>query len=70
MLINKAHFNEMTNYEKLITTSMTFKNSQGFYSRLFESLMEMSKEDIKNLNQYDNFKKCNSILDVVLELEQ
>ena len=70
MLIEKSKFNELTNYEKLIATANTFRHSQGFYGRLFQQLMEMSEEEIEQLNTDTYFSDCNEILDVVLKLEQ
>ena len=70
MLIEKTHWNDLTNYEKLVTTSVIFKNSQGFYSRLYSDLIEMDSETIEKINQDKTLKNCKDTLDVVLYLEQ
>ena len=61
-----------TNYEWFLETIDTFKNSQGFYSRIARALNEMSEEDKEELKEeYNNLEqKFNSVLDVVLFLEQ
>jgi hypothetical protein len=70
MIIEKAHWNDLTNYEKLVTTAAIFKNSQGFYSRLYSNLIEMDSDTIEEINQDETLKNCKDTLDVVLYLEQ
>ena len=71
----------MTNIQKLVTaenknsklfaeTILTFKNSQGFYSRLCKSVNELDNESFGNLTTVLEQQNFNDSLDVVLWLEQ
>ena len=71
----------MTNIQKLATaenknqnlfaqTIMTLKNSQGFYSRLYQSVNELDEDGYDNLAEMLGEQDFNDSVDVVLWLEQ
>ncbi len=69
----------MSNIERLIqnegnqrlfaNTILDFKNSQGFYSRLYRDINEMPEETFQELCRVLNAQKFECSLDVVLWLE-
>ena len=66
----KINFKDLTNYKKLLITAEQLRYSQGFYSRLYQNLIELEESEIEDINSLENFKNCQSTLDVILELEQ
>lgn len=58
---------------RLIDVANEFRFSQGFYSRLYNDLLEMSEEDLCNINkqmEQDLGTQNVSDLDIILWLEQ
>lgn len=64
-----TQFKDLTNYEKLLATADTFRHSQGFYSRLYESLKELNEDTIEDINNIETLYSANDTLDVVMYLE-
>lgn len=71
----------MTNIQKLSTaenrnqklfaeTILTLKNSQGFYSRLYQAVNELDESGYDDLTDMLGKQKFNDSVDVVLWLEQ
>ena len=62
---------ERTNFELFLDTVNTFKNSQGFYSRLACDINEWDDDERAEAEEYFNTlpQKFNDTLDVVLFLE-
>lgn len=62
---------EKTNFEVFIETVEMLKGSQGFYSRLWNTISEMSDDELENakeqLNNLDT--KFKDSVDVVMFLE-
>lgn len=57
-------------YKNVLEVANTFKNSQGFYSRLYESLLEFTESQKKELNKIlkqNNIQ--NDSLSIILFLE-
>lgn len=67
--MNKKNFKDLDNYNKLLETSKTFASSQGSYGRMYQGLLELNNEEIKELNALETFKDCKDILDVIMTLE-
>lgn len=62
---------QKTNYEIFIETVDSFKNSQGFYSRIARDLNEMSDEQREQVKtEFNKLPQWNDTLDCVLYLEQ
>ena len=70
----------MSNFEKLLNyknknvnifanTILTFKDSQGFYSRLFRSICEQDDIELNNLIEILKKQNFSDTLDVVMWLE-
>lgn len=60
-----------TNYEILLDTVNSLKNSQGFYSRLARDLNEMTAEEKEQVKQEVNdLPQWKDSLDCVLYLEE
>lgn len=60
-----------TNYEILLDTVNSLKNSQGFYSRLARDLNEMTVEEKEQVKQEVNaLPQWKDSLDCVLYLEE
>ena len=69
----------MSNVEKLskskkncslfMDTILTFKNSQGFYSRLYNAILEMEDFELESLIKNLKEQDFHNTLDVVLWLE-
>ena len=70
----------MSNFEKLLNYKnknvnifanaiLTFKDSQGFYSRLFRSICEQDSEELNNLIEILKKQNFSDTLDVVMWLE-
>lgn len=62
---------EKTNFEVFMETVKNLSSSQGFYSRLWNTICEMSEDDLdrakEQLNNLDT--KFNDSVDVVMFLE-
>lgn len=56
------------NYELLFSTVKSLSNSQGFYGRLLNSLINMDEEE--RLELINNLPTFNDAVDVVMWLEQ
>lgn len=67
--MNKKNFKDLDNYNKLLETSKTFASSQGSYGRMYQGLLELNEEEVKELNSMPDFKICKDILDVIMVLE-
>lgn len=65
----KKNFKDLDNYNKLLETSKTFVSSQGSYGRMYQGLLELNEEEVKELNTLETFKGCKDILDVIMVLE-
>ena len=61
---------ENKNLKLFADTVLTFKNSQGFYSRLYQSVNELNEENYESLITVLNQQNFNDSIDVVLWLEQ
>lgn len=63
--------NNNTNYELFLNTVNSLKNSQGFYSRLYNQIQEMDDEQRLELEeQINNIEpKFKDVVDVILYLE-
>lgn len=63
--------NNNTNYELFLNTVNSLKNSQGFYSRLYNQIQEMDDEQkLKLQEQINNIEpKFKDVVDVILYLE-
>lgn len=70
----------MSNFEKLLkhknknvsifaNTVLTFKDSQGFYSRMFRDINEQDKDELDNLIELLKRQNFSDTLDVVMWLE-
>jgi hypothetical protein len=59
-----------TNFELFIDTVNTFKNSQGFYSRLASQIDSWDEDERLNAENYFNSQpQMNDILDMIMFLE-
>lgn len=67
--MNKKNFKDLDNYNKLLETSKTFASTQGSYGRMYQGLLELNEEEVKELNTMPDFKSCSDILDVIMVLE-
>ena len=57
-----------SNYELLFNTVKCLSNSQGYYGRLLNSLINMDEDE--RLELIDNLPTFNDAVDVVMWLEQ
>ena len=57
------------NHRIFADTIVTLKNSQGFYSRLYEAVNEMDDEQYENLSNLLDKQSFSDSVDVVLWLE-
>lgn len=55
--------------EQAISLIESLAKSQGFYSRLYEQIINFTSEDLKDFEQFINNKKFKSDLDFILYLE-
>ena len=68
--IQKLSNAENKNLKLFADTVLTFKNSQGFYSRLYQSVNELNEESYESFITVLNQQNFNDSIDVVLWLEQ
>lgn len=62
--------NSKNKSQKLFATAIIdFKNSQGYYSRLYRDINDMKKEDFSIFRKSLLNQKFNDVLDVVYWLE-
>lgn len=59
----------MNNFTKLLNLANKFKTSKGFYSRLFESLINLNTDEINAINNNESLKHCHDELDLIMFLE-
>ena len=65
---NTIEQKKRNNYELLFSTIKSLSNSQGYYERLFNSLINMNKDErLELINSLPTFKDT---VDVVMWLEQ
>lgn len=62
-------FQQLSNYEKLLMTAESLKNSQGFYSRLYDTLLNATEDSINEINNIETLYSARDTLDVVFYLE-
>lgn len=69
--MNYTKENNNTNYELFLNVVNSLKNSQGFYSRLYNQIQEMDDEQRLELEeQINNIEpKFKDVVDVILYLE-
>lgn len=60
--------NKQNNYELLFNTVKSLSNSQGYYGRLLNSLVNMNED--KRLELINNLPTFKDAVDVVMWLEQ
>lgn len=65
---NTIEQKQLDNYELLFNTVKMLSNSQGYYGRLFQQLINMTEEE--RLEVINNLPTFNDSLDVVIWLEQ
>ena len=65
---NTIEQKKQNNYELLFSTVKMLSNSQGFYGRLLNSLINMNEDE--RLELINNLPAFNDSLDVVMWLEQ
>ena len=65
---NTIEQKKQNNYELFFNTIKTLSNSQGHYERLFNSLINMNKDE--RLELINNLPSFNDTLDVIMWLEQ
>ena len=68
MMNNTIEQKKRNNYELLFSTVKTLSNSQGFYERLLNSLVNMDEDE--RLELINNLPTFNDAVDVVMWLEQ
>lgn len=60
----------MTSFEIFIDTIEKLADSQGFYTRVYSTYLDMTEEEKINLENYINLnKKYNDSIDVIMDLE-
>lgn len=60
----------MTSFEIFINTIKTLSRSQGFYTRAYNTYLDMTEEERINLENYINLhKNYKNSIDVVMDLE-
>ena len=65
---NTIEQKKQNNYELLFNTVKSLSNSQGFYGRLLNSLINMNEDE--RLELINSLPSFNDALDVVMWLEQ
>ena len=65
---NTIEQKKRNNYELLFSTVKSLSNSQGYYERLLNSLINMNEDE--RLELINNLPTFNDSLDVVMWLEQ
>lgn len=65
---NTIEQKQLDNYELLFNTVKMLSNSQGYYGRLLNSLINMNEDE--RLELINNLPTFNDALDVVMWLEQ
>lgn len=65
---NTIEQKKQNNYELLFNTVKSLSNSQGYYGRLFQQLINMNEDE--RLELINNLPTFNDTLDVVMWLEQ
>ena len=65
---NTIEQKKKNNYELLFNTAKSLSNSQGFYGRLLNSLINMNEDE--RLELIDSLPTFNDVVDVVMWLEQ
>ena len=65
---NTIEQKQRNNYELLFNTVKSLSNSQGFYGRLLNTLINMDEDE--RLELINNLPTFNDTLDVVMWLEQ
>ena len=65
---NTIEQKKRNNYELLFNTIKNLSNSQGYYGRLLNTLINMNEDE--RLELIDNLPIFNDALDVVMWLEQ
>ena len=67
-MINTTEQKKRNNYELLFNTVKSLSNSQGFYGRLLNNLINMNEDE--RLELINNLPTFNDAVDVVMWLEQ
>ena len=67
-MINTTEQKKRNNYELLFSTVKSLSNSQGYYGRLFNNLINMNEDE--RLELINNLPTFNDAVDVVMWLEQ
>ena len=65
---NTIEQKKRNNYELLFNTVKSLSNSQGFYGRLLNTLINMDEDE--RLELIDNLPTFNDVVDVIMWLEQ
>ena len=65
---NTIEQKKRNNYELLFSTVKSLSNSQGFYGRLLNTLINMNED--QRLELIDNLPIFNDAVDVIMWLEQ
>ena len=65
---NTIEQKKRNNYELLFNTVKSLSNSQGFYGRLLNTLINMDEDE--RLELIDNLPTFNNAVDVIMWLEQ
>ena len=65
---NTIEQKKRNNYELLFSTIKSLSNSQGYYGRLLDSLINMDEDE--RLELINNLPTFNDTVDVVMWLEQ
>ena len=65
---NTIEQKQRNNYELFFNTIKTLSNSQGFYGRLLNSLINMNEDE--RLELINSLPTFNDVVDVVMWLEQ
>ena len=65
---NTIEQKQRNNYELLFNTIKTLSNSQGYYGRLLNTLINMDEDE--RLDLIDNLPIFNDAVDVIMWLEQ
>ena len=67
-MINTTEQKKRNNYELLFNTVKSLSNSQGFYGRLLNNLINMNENE--RLELINNLPIFNDAVDVIMWLEQ
>lgn len=62
-------FQQLSNYEKLLKTAGSLRHSQGYYSGLYETLLNITDEAMEDINNIESLYSAKDTLDVVMYLE-